>query len=370
MYLLDIERPAADQPGAPGVLRRDATGQHARRGQPPRGPRRAAGDRGDRAPADDRPTASAIAAAVARGRRVPRRSSPKRWRGSRRARAQAVITLCADEALARARAGVRGRLAGVPLLVKDLIDTAGVRTTYASAIYPITCRRAARRPSPRSRPRARSWSARPTPTSSPGACAARTSTTAIPSTRSRPIGSPAARAAATRPRSPRAWCRSRSAPTPAGRCACRPRACGVVGLKPALGAIPVEGVFPLVPSFDTVGPMARTVADCALAYAALTGGEVPGPRVAGLRVGRVDRSAGPGAGGGDEPGAATARLAAADAPARAGRARPRGPPARAGGRYLGGVLRRGGPRRTRRRSRAAATSTAPTSGPSSITRSR
>ena len=36
---------------------------------------------------------------------------------------------------ARARAGVSGRLAGVPLLVKDLIDTAGVRTTYASAIY-------------------------------------------------------------------------------------------------------------------------------------------------------------------------------------------------------------------------------------------
>ena len=47
----------------------------------------------------------------------------------------AVITVCADEALARARAGPRGRLAGVPLLVKDLIDTAGVRTTYASAIH-------------------------------------------------------------------------------------------------------------------------------------------------------------------------------------------------------------------------------------------
>jgi hypothetical protein len=47
----------------------------------------------------------------------------------------AVITVCADEALARARAGVSGRLAGVPLLVKDLIDTAGIRTTYASAIY-------------------------------------------------------------------------------------------------------------------------------------------------------------------------------------------------------------------------------------------
>jgi aspartyl-tRNA(Asn)/glutamyl-tRNA(Gln) amidotransferase subunit A len=62
-------------------------------------------------------------------------------------------------------------------------------------------------------------------------------------------------------------------------------ACEVVGLKPAIGAVAVEGVFPLVPSFDTVGPMARTVADCALAYAVLTGGEIPRPRIAGLRVG-------------------------------------------------------------------------------------
>ena len=47
----------------------------------------------------------------------------------------AVITTCEDEALARARAGVRGRLAGVPVLIKDLIDTAGMRTTYGSSIY-------------------------------------------------------------------------------------------------------------------------------------------------------------------------------------------------------------------------------------------
>ena len=48
---------------------------------------------------------------------------------------RAVITVCGEQALARARVGVQGRLAGVPLLVKDLIDTAGIRTTYASAIY-------------------------------------------------------------------------------------------------------------------------------------------------------------------------------------------------------------------------------------------
>jgi Asp-tRNA(Asn)/Glu-tRNA(Gln) amidotransferase A subunit family amidase len=62
-------------------------------------------------------------------------------------------------------------------------------------------------------------------------------------------------------------------------------ACGIVGFKPAIGAVSVEGVFPLVPSFDTVGPMARTVADCALAYAVLTGTPVPEPGMRGLRVG-------------------------------------------------------------------------------------
>ncbi len=36
--------------------------------------------------------------------------------------------------------------------------------------------------------------------------------------------------------------------------------CGVVGLKTSHGRIPLDGVFPLAPSFDTVGPMARSVA--------------------------------------------------------------------------------------------------------------
>jgi aspartyl-tRNA(Asn)/glutamyl-tRNA(Gln) amidotransferase subunit A len=39
--------------------------------------------------------------------------------------------------------------------------------------------------------------------------------------------------------------------------------CGVVGFKPTWGLVPTDGIFPLAPSFDTVGPMARTVADCA-----------------------------------------------------------------------------------------------------------
>jgi aspartyl-tRNA(Asn)/glutamyl-tRNA(Gln) amidotransferase subunit A len=39
--------------------------------------------------------------------------------------------------------------------------------------------------------------------------------------------------------------------------------CGVIGFKPTWGLVPADGVFPLAPSFDTVGPMAGTVAACA-----------------------------------------------------------------------------------------------------------
>jgi aspartyl-tRNA(Asn)/glutamyl-tRNA(Gln) amidotransferase subunit A len=40
--------------------------------------------------------------------------------------------------------------------------------------------------------------------------------------------------------------------------------CGVVGLKPTLGRVSVEGVIPLSPRLDCVGPLARTVHDAAL----------------------------------------------------------------------------------------------------------
>jgi len=39
--------------------------------------------------------------------------------------------------------------------------------------------------------------------------------------------------------------------------------CGVVGFKPTYGLVPLAGCFPLAPSFDTAGPLARTVAACA-----------------------------------------------------------------------------------------------------------
>src|SRR6478735_11112381 len=48
---------------------------------------------------------------------------------------QTVITVTGESALACAREKPAGPLAGVPLLVKDIFDTAGVRTTYGSGIF-------------------------------------------------------------------------------------------------------------------------------------------------------------------------------------------------------------------------------------------
>jgi len=46
---------------------------------------------------------------------------------------------------------------------------------------------------------------------------------------------------------------------------------GIVGLRPTLGRVSNFGVVPLAWSMDTVGPMARTVEDCALLFNAMAG---------------------------------------------------------------------------------------------------
>jgi aspartyl-tRNA(Asn)/glutamyl-tRNA(Gln) amidotransferase subunit A len=68
-------------------------------------------------------------------------------------------------------------------------------------------------------------------------------------------------------------------------------ACGVVGLKPALGEVPTDGVVPLSITFDHVGPIARSVADAANVWAVLTGRagfSIDVPRVSTLTLGALD----------------------------------------------------------------------------------
>ena len=47
--------------------------------------------------------------------------------------------------------------------------------------------------------------------------------------------------------------------------------CGVVALKPSNGRISTRGVFPVSHTLDTVGPVARSVADCATLFEVLAG---------------------------------------------------------------------------------------------------
>jgi aspartyl-tRNA(Asn)/glutamyl-tRNA(Gln) amidotransferase subunit A len=63
--------------------------------------------------------------------------------------------------------------------------------------------------------------------------------------------------------------------------------CGITGFKPTFGLVPIDGCFPLAKSFDHAGPMARDVAGCARMMAALAPDLEPAAlhSLADLRVG-------------------------------------------------------------------------------------
>ncbi len=66
--------------------------------------------------------------------------------------------------------------------------------------------------------------------------------------------------------------------------------CGIVGFKPSRQRVPTEGAFPLSTTLDSIGPLARSVADCAKADAVLSGGDFASLEpiaLAGLRFGVV-----------------------------------------------------------------------------------
>jgi Asp-tRNA(Asn)/Glu-tRNA(Gln) amidotransferase A subunit family amidase len=65
--------------------------------------------------------------------------------------------------------------------------------------------------------------------------------------------------------------------------------CGVIGFKPSWGRVPVDGVFPLCPSFDTVGPLATSVSGVAAMWSILAAAPLPPPALSGLTVGLLTR---------------------------------------------------------------------------------
>jgi len=197
----------------------------------------------------------------------------------------AYITVCREAALERAREGPTGPLAGVPLAVKDIFDTAGIRTTYGSSIFAGHVPR-------------RTATAVARLEASGAIVVGKTNlhefawgvtsqnphwgTVANPARPGRVAGGSSGGTAAALAD----YQATIGLGTDTGGSIRIPAACcDVVGFKPALRAASTLGVFPLSPSFDTVGGMARSVADAALVDAVLTGRPVPVPRLAGVRVG-------------------------------------------------------------------------------------
>jgi aspartyl-tRNA(Asn)/glutamyl-tRNA(Gln) amidotransferase subunit A len=64
--------------------------------------------------------------------------------------------------------------------------------------------------------------------------------------------------------------------------------CGLVGFKPSRQRVPTDGAFPLSTTLDSIGPIGRSVADCAAADAVIAGEEIlplEPIALAGLRLG-------------------------------------------------------------------------------------
>src|SRR5207248_11546221 len=56
-----------------------------------------------------------------------------------------------------------------------------------------------------------------------------------------------------------------------GSCRIPAALCGIVGYKPSKFRVPTEGAFPLSYTLDSIGPLARSVRDCAAADAVVAG---------------------------------------------------------------------------------------------------
>ena len=72
-----------------------------------------------------------------------------------------------------------------------------------------------------------------------------------------------------------------------GSCRIPAAFCGVVGYKPTARRVPLDGVLPLSPSLDSVGPLGRSVSCCAILDAVFAGEEPAPPPplpLAGLRL--------------------------------------------------------------------------------------
>ena len=65
--------------------------------------------------------------------------------------------------------------------------------------------------------------------------------------------------------------------------------CGTFGLRSKPGLFPTDGLFPLVPTMDTIGPLTKSAEDAAIVYSVLTGHPLPtAAPIGGLRLGKPE----------------------------------------------------------------------------------
>ena len=173
--------------------------------------------------------------------------------------------------------GPRGPLHGIPILIKDNIDTADHMTTTAGSLalagsIPPQDAFVARRlreagavilgktnlsewANFRSTHSTSGWSGRGGQTKNPYALDRN------------PCGSSSGSGAATAA----SLCAAAIGTETDGSIVCPSSANSIVGIKPTLGLVSRSGIIPIAHSQDTAGPMARTVADAAALLGALTG---------------------------------------------------------------------------------------------------
>jgi aspartyl-tRNA(Asn)/glutamyl-tRNA(Gln) amidotransferase subunit A len=191
----------------------------------------------------------------------------------------AFITVTADLALEQARAAeqeiangrYRGPLHGIPVALKDLVDTAGVRTTAASALFqeriPTKDATVVRRLKLEGAVLLGKTNLHEFAYGGSGIVsyygAVRNPWAPEHITGGSSSGSAAAVAAG--------MCFAAIGTDTAGSIRLPAACCGIVGLKPTYGLASASGVIPLSWSHDHVGPMTRTVRDAAMVLQAICG---------------------------------------------------------------------------------------------------
>jgi aspartyl-tRNA(Asn)/glutamyl-tRNA(Gln) amidotransferase subunit A len=208
----------------------------------------------------------------------------------RNTRLNAFITVMAESALERARVLrpatlAREPLHGIPIALKDLYDTAGVRTTAASAHWrdrvPTSDAEVVRR-------------LREAGAVSVGkanmdefAYNFTSETSAFGPARNpwdeacSPGGSSGGSAIAVAS----GMCLAALGSDTGGSIRLPASFCGITGYKPTFGRVPTDGAAPLAWSLDHVGPMTRSAEDAALLHGVLSGRTMRLGPVKGLRVG-------------------------------------------------------------------------------------